>query len=78
MKKLFPLLLSVLLLCCGASCRKEEPLTELEAIQKQLAEMEGYTCTATLTRTSNKGERTYETVQYYKSTGEYRLEWIGE
>jgi outer membrane lipoprotein-sorting protein len=74
MKKLFPLLLSILLLCCGASCRKEEPLTELEAIQKQLAEMDGYTCTATLTRTSNKGERTYETIQYYKSTGEYRLE----
>lgn len=74
MKKLLSLLLSVTLVCISAACHREQPLTELEAIQKQLAEMDGYTCTATLTRTSNKGEKTYETKQYYKSTGEYRLE----
>lgn len=74
MKKLLSLFLSLALLCCVVACQREEPLTELEAIQKQLAEMDGYACTATLTRTSNKGEKTYETKQYYKSTGEYRLE----
>ncbi len=74
MKKLLSLFLSLALLSCVVACQREEPLTELEAIQKQLAEMEGYACTATLTRTSNKGEKVYETKQYYKSTGEYRLE----
>ena len=74
MKKILSLFLSFTLLFTIAACSREEPMTELEAIQKQLAEMEGYTCTATLTRTSHKGEQTYETKQYYKSTGEYRLE----
>lgn len=74
MKRILSLFLSFALLFGIAACSQEEPLTELEAIQKQLAEMEGYTCTATLTRHSHKGEQTYETKQYYKSTGEYRLE----
>lgn len=74
MKKILSFILSFALLFGIAACSKEEPLTELEAIQKQLAEMEGYACTATLTRISHKGEQTYETKQYYKSTGEYRLE----
>lgn len=75
MKKGISFLLALLLLGSIAACgAKEEPLTEMEAIQKELAEMDGYACTATLTRTSNKGENTYETKQYYKSTGEYRLE----
>ena len=38
--------------------------------------MEGYTCLATLTRTSNKGEQIYETKQDFKSSGEYRLELL--
>ncbi len=74
MKKILSLILSLCLIFSVAACQKEEPLTELEAIQKQLAEMEGYACTATLTRISGKEEKTYETQQYYKSTGEYRLE----
>lgn len=74
MKKILSLFLSFSLLFTIAACSREEPMTELESIQKQLAEMEGYTCTATLTRNSHKGEQTYETKQYYKSTGEYRLE----
>ena len=36
--------------------------------------MEGYACTATLIRQTENGEKIYETKQYYKSTGEYRLE----
>ena len=74
MKKILSLFLSFSLLFTIAACSREEPMTELESIQKQLAEMEGYACTATLTRNSHKGEQTYETKQYYKSTGEYRLE----
>ena len=74
MKKILSILLSFALLFTIAACSREEPMTELESIQKQLAEMEGYTCTATLTRINHKGEQTYETKQYYKSTGEYRLE----
>ena len=74
MKKYLSLFLSFSLLFTIAACSREEPLSELEAIQKQLAEMEGYTCTATLTRTNDRGEQPYETKQYCKSTGEYRLE----
>ncbi len=74
MKKILSLLLSFSLLFSIAACSRQEPMTELEAIQKQLAEMEGYSCTATLTRTNDRGTQTYETNQYYKSTGEYRLE----
>ncbi|WP_458408335.1 LolA family protein [Anaerotignum sp.] len=76
MKKIFSLFLSFSLLFSIVACSKEEPMTELESIQKQLAEMEGYTCTATLTRTGNRIEQTYETKQYCKSTGEYRLELL--
>ena len=74
MKRILSLFLSFTLLFIITACAKEEPMTELESIQKQLTEMEGYTCTATLTRTSHRGEQSYETKQYYKSTGEYRLE----
>ncbi len=73
MKKMFSLFLSFSLLFLTA-CGREEPLSELETIQKQLVEMEGYACTATLTRTNDSGTQTYETKQYCKSTGEYRLE----
>lgn len=74
MKKILALFLSFSLLFTVAACSRGEPMTELESIQKQLAEMDGYTCTATLTRCNDRGEQTYETKQYYKSTGEYRLE----
>ena len=46
----------------------------MEKVQKQLSDMDGYKCTATLTRISNKGETTYETLQYNKTSGEYRME----
>ncbi len=74
MKRILSFLLSMGLVFAVAACSREGSLTELESIQKQLAEMDGYACTATLTRTSEKGEKVYETKQYYKSTGEYRLE----
>lgn len=60
-----------------AGCGKfteEAQMTEMEKIQKQLNEMENYQCSATMERFSNKGSNTYETNQYFKATGEYRLE----
>lgn len=60
-----------------AGCNKlteQAQMTEMEKIQKQLNEMENYQCSATMERFSNKGSNTYETNQYFKSTGEYRLE----
>ncbi len=66
--------------CCCISlfvlsgCAKDSPQTPMAAIQQQLTEMEGYTCLATLTRTSNKGETSYETRQSYRKDGAYRLE----
>lgn len=59
-----------------AGCGKTE-MSAMEKVQKQLTEMEGYKSDATIKRTSNKGEMTYETVQYNKITGEYRLEITG-
>ena len=76
MKKSLSILLSFSLLFSVAACSRQKPMTELEAIQKQLTEMEGYTCTATLTRTNERGTKTYETKQDCKATGEYRLELL--
>ena len=74
MKKILSLFFSFLLLFPIAACSREKPLTETAAIQKQLAEMQGYACTATLTRFSEQGTQVYETKQYYKADGKYRLE----
>ena len=72
MKKIFSLCLALTISVCA--CGRKEGISELTQLQQQLAEMEGYACTATLTRTTENGENSYETKQYYKSTGEYRLE----
>lgn len=74
MKRIVSALLLLTLTLGMASCNKSEPLSALDAIQKQLLEMEGYEADATLTRTSNKGENVYETKQYYQSDGKYRLD----
>lgn len=74
MKKILSLFFSFLFLCGIGGCTKEKPLTETEAIQKELAEMESYACTATLTRFSAQKEQTYEIVQSCKADGAYRLE----
>lgn len=47
MKQFFSLFLSFVLLFAVCACSREKNLTELEEIQQQLAEMEGYACTAT-------------------------------
>lgn len=56
-----------------SSCSKND-MTVMERIQQQLADTESCYCSATLTRISNKGENTYETIQYNRTTGEYRME----
>lgn len=77
-KTTFFLLTAFLFLFLFTSCgsKPEKPLTEMEKIQKQLNEMNGYQCSAQMTRISNKGENVYGIKQYFKSTGEYRLELI--
>ena len=70
------LILCVLaLFCCACGCQKKE-ITPMAAIQQKLTDMEGYSCLATLTIYSNKGETIYETKQDFKSTGEYRMEML--
>ena len=61
MKRFFSLFLSFVLLFAVCACSREKNLTELEEIQQQLAEMEGYACTATLIRQTENGEKIYET-----------------
>ncbi len=58
------------------SCKKADETSAMEKIQKALNEMESYQCDAVLKRISNKGENEYQTKQYYKSTGEYKLELL--
>ncbi|MEI3506531.1 MAG: hypothetical protein V8Q32_03390 [Anaerotignum faecicola] len=57
MKRFFSLFLSFVLLFAVCACSREKNLTELEEIQQQLAEMEGYACTATLIRQTESGEK---------------------
>ncbi len=64
------------LLLAFSGCQKAEPPSAMEQIQQQLLQMDGYSCIATLTRTSNKSENVYETKQDFKTTGEYRLELL--
>lgn len=75
MKKAICALCIACLSIAFVGCNKTiEEATEMEKIQKQLNEMETYQCSATMERFSNKGSNTYETKQYFKVTGEYRLE----
>lgn len=73
-KQIITFILTTTTIFSLSGCKKDEPLDELQAIQKQLLEMEGYYCTASLTRSSNKSEKVYETVQNVKVSGEYKLE----
>lgn len=75
-KELLCLLMAFCVIGVGVACKKAEPLSQLEQVQKQLLEMDGYTTMATLTRFSNKVETVYETKQDVKITGEYRLELL--
>ncbi|MCI1999045.1 MAG: hypothetical protein LKJ75_01155 [Clostridia bacterium] len=68
-KILLFLLVPMLFVGCG---QKEK--TPMEKIQVRLGSIKSYECSATLTRISNKSSNTYGTKQYYKNTGQYRLE----
>ena len=76
MKRIFLCCILFLLILVSGGCNKEPPPTAMEQIQEKLLQMEGYSCLATLTRTSNKSENVYETKQDFKNTGEYRLELL--
>ena len=48
----------------------------MQKIQDRLNNLESYVCDATLKRISNKGENIYEIRQYYKISGQYKLEML--
>ncbi|HOA79851.1 MAG TPA: hypothetical protein PKK61_02150 [Defluviitaleaceae bacterium] len=72
------LLVTILIAGCFlASCSfKQEAKSPIEKIHEKFTAMDSYACIADLTYISNKGENTYKTKQYYKMTGEYRMEII--
>lgn len=74
MRKRILILVALLASTIFSGCTPKETATEMEKIQKQLNEMQGYECSLSMKRISNKGENTYEAKQYYKSTGEYRMD----
>lgn len=71
--KLIFVVVAVMVMISGCDSKEADSST-MEKIQKQLTELNSYECTAKLTRISNKGENVYQTKQYFKITGEYRLE----
>lgn len=78
MKKVLCFFLISCLLFSICGCRRKTPSAEnsMAQIQKKLGEMEGYSCSATMERISNKGQNTYEMKQAYRKTGEYRIELL--
>ena len=72
--RVLAVVLSAFVIFSGCGGMRGDSASVMEKIQTKFNEMEGYSCSATLTRLSNKGTNTYETNQYFKSTGEYRLE----
>lgn len=69
---------AALLFTLTAGCGKttEDNKTPLEQFESRMENMQSYSCHATMTRVSNKGQNQYETKQYYKSTGEYKMELL--
>lgn len=73
----FTALILVLVVGTFACCKAlDSGKSDMEKIQSSLTNMKGYEAAGTLKRVSNKGENTYEFKQYYKSSGEYRLEFL--
>ncbi|WP_058486267.1 outer membrane lipoprotein carrier protein LolA [Defluviitalea phaphyphila] len=66
----------IVITSCGNKDNLQPPKAPIEKIQEKLTSMKTYECIADLTYISNKGKNTYKTKQYYKITGEYRIEII--
>ncbi len=85
-KKLFLKLVMVVVSCSvflagcgkfGVGGENGKNLSSMEKIQKELLEMKSYSCNADVEQISNKGSNKYETNQFYKTTGQYRIEMLG-
>ena len=63
-----------LLTLCG--CSNEKDTQDYQSMQEKLINMEAYSCDATLTYISNRGENTYSIKQKAKSDGRYYIETI--
>jgi len=77
MKKLFFLAM----ICAGAlffsactAIQERVDATTYERIHRQLMSMENFAAQATVTYISNNNTHTYETLQFARTTGEYRIE----
>ncbi len=76
MKKAIHFLIIPLVMFTLCACGVAKNETPMEKIQQMLNGMQGYYCTADLTRFSDKGEAKFGIKQYYKISGEYRMEMV--
>lgn len=75
LKKIFYVLLISCFFTLGlSSCGKDDNLSEMEKIQKNLNEMESYQANTEFTVISNKGESEYKAVQMATKDGKYKIE----
>lgn len=72
----FIIIAIMMILATGCTSSKKDDVSAYEKIQNKLIKMETYQCEATVKYISNKGENEYDTKQFCKTTGEYRIETI--
>lgn len=75
-RKSIPFILMILSIVMAGCNVTTDNRTTMEKIQEQLHAIENYVCTASVMHISNKGRNEYETRQYYKKSGEYRVEML--
>lgn len=68
------LIISFVTVLSSCSNKNTNELSNYDKIQSNLINMKGYKCEANVKYISNKGENNYETRQYCKITGEYKIE----
>ena len=85
MKRLLPIPLFILALAFFTACAADgvrrpsdaDEISAFEQISRMLIELTDYRAVATVEYHSNKGVNTYETIQFARITGEYRVEVTG-
>ena len=76
MKKIFSIIfLIITVIMCMCGCTNESASkTPMEKIHQRLNSLESYHATGNVTRITENGENKYGIEQYYKISGQYRLE----
>ncbi len=75
-KKGLILMCALALVGCSGTAQKIVQKGSYEKIQEKLTTMQTYKSEATVEYISNKGSTIYDTLQYCKATGEYRVEVV--